>query len=226
MRSGWWWGTEHWQAYQKDYNLNGKPPEYKSSPLAADHDFSDLPADYEVRAHLSQVVDLAQRGPVDPERPHGDLWQGVRRSYHGLIHQARDRYTIEPHYDIHEYRKVHAIANGRQPRATATYDHQGEWLRKGYGLLMGARDEEGWKSFAYWVVWEGGASYMSGPSIARSVQHGVIWESLVLLRAMGVRLAELGQVDWVTDKERGIAQFKGGFGGAAAEYWIAARTDT
>jgi hypothetical protein len=66
---------------------------------------------------------------------------------------------------------------------------------------------------------------MSGPSLTENVQHAVVWRSLEVLKARGVRLAELGQVDGphMTEKEKSIALFKQGFGGEPRPYLIARR---
>lgn len=219
--SAWFWNTPYWRDYQADYDAS-RPhtwPTYKSSPLANDHDFSDLPADYQVTEHRTQVVDLTQ---TDRQ-----LWQGVRDSYHSIVARARETYAItecEP-YHIFDYQKVHAEANGRQPRSNITYVHQRTWLADGLGLLVGAKDQTGWKAFSYWITYKGAAYYMSGPSIERSVQHGVIWASLLLLKGQGITLAELGQLDGATEKERNIGRFKAGWGGEARPFLIAKKQE-
>jgi hypothetical protein len=65
---------------------------------------------------------------------------------------------------------------------------------------------------AMWLIYNGGAYYASGPSIERNAMHSVIWESLQLLNLVA-RYVDMGQVDGKTEKERGIALFKCGFGG-------------
>jgi hypothetical protein len=52
------------------------------------------------------------------------------------------------------------------------------------------------------------------------VQQAVIWHSLKLVRAHGVRLVELGQTDGETEKERNIGKFKAGFGGTSQPFAI------
>jgi hypothetical protein len=201
-----------------------RPDAYKSSPLASDHDFTDLeqhPEQWEARTHWTQVLDLTV--PVE------ELWRGVRKSFHSIVHRAQDRYEIVPawtHPAIWDYQRVHADANGGPPRSQATYEHQWQWLADGQGLLMLAQDPERLGvavAAAYWIVYQGSAYYASGPSVERSVQHAVIWESLIWLKANGVTLAELGQIDGETEKERNIGKFKAGFGGAAQPFTIARR---
>jgi len=223
MRSAWWWGTPQWETYQVDYwKGRERPEEYKISPLADDHEFPYAEcANYEFTKHQTQVIDLTL--PVET------LWRGVRASYHSIIHRAQERYEIVPawtHPAIWDYQRVHADANGGPPRSQATYEHQWQWLADGQGLLMLAQDPERLGmtvAAAYWIVYQDKAYYASGPSVERSVQHAVIWESLIWLKANGVTLAELGQIDGETDKEKNVGKFKAGFGGAAMPFTIARR---
>jgi len=76
---------------------------------------------------------------------------------------------------------------------------------------------------ALWILYEGGAYYASGPSVEKNVQHAVIWKSLELLKAKGIRLVELGQIDGETEKEKNIGKFKGGWGGTVQPFTIARR---
>jgi hypothetical protein len=132
-----------------------------------------------------------------------------------LINKAERTYDIAMHDDIEDYRALHAEANHGQPRPTRTYEIQGEWLTARNGLLVMADQIQPRKyvAAAYWIIFNHGAYYASGPSLERNVQHAVIWKSLWLLKAMGVTMVELGQVDGETAKERNIGLFKKGFGG-------------
>ena len=116
------------------------------------------------------------------------------------------------------YQHLHGEANGGQPRPDKTYDLQQQWIRQGNGMLVGCN-----AAFAFWILYEGGAYYASGPSVEKNVQHAVIWKSLELLKAQGIRLVELGQIDGETEKERNIGKFKAGFGGTAQPFTIARR---
>jgi lipid II:glycine glycyltransferase (peptidoglycan interpeptide bridge formation enzyme) len=76
---------------------------------------------------------------------------------------------------------------------------------------------------AFWIVYNGCAYYASGPSLEKNVQHAVILESLVQLKARGITLVEMGQTDGATEKERNIAKFKRGFGGSERPYMVIRR---
>lgn len=219
MRSAWWWGTEQWATYQAAY-YSDRPQvaEWKSSPLANDHDLGDVPDGYEIVTRQTQVIDLSYPLPT--------LWQGVRKSYHSIIHRANEQWEVEAeqtHPSMLLYQSLHAKANGRQPRVDATYECQEKWLRGGHGLLVSAHDWDNcamWAACSYWIVYKGCAYYASGPAIERNVQHAVIWKSLELLKARGIQFVEMGQIDGETEKEINIGKFKAGFGGRPVPFQI------
>ena len=221
MRSAWWWNTKQWAEYQAAYYAGReRPEEYKSSPLADDHDFDWTDENrklYQLNVHQTQVIDLT----VSMEQ----LWRGVRKSYQSLINKGFRTYDVEISDDILAYQHLHALANGVQPRPDETYAQQGNWLASRNGLLVMADipGVERYVAAAYWILYCDEAYYASGPSIEKNVQHAVIWKSLELLKAMGVRLAELGDIGWRTTKEEGISKFKRGFGGYAVPFTVVTR---
>lgn len=217
MKSGWFWNSERWAEYQHHYYSDRDPvTEWKSSPLANDHDIGDVPDGYEIITRRTQVIDLSY--------PLETLWAGVRKSYHSIIHRANEEHCISEHSygGIGFYQRLHAVACNGQPRCDETYRCQENWLRDGYGMLVMARAAMSGKFAAasYWIVYKNCAYYMSGPSIEKNVQHAVIWHSLELLKARGIMKAELGQIGGDTLKEMNIGKFKVGFGGHAEPFQI------
>lgn len=219
MRSGWWWGSEEWKRYLAEY-AKTRPEclnEWKSSPLANDHDFSDVDFDdadtsHIYSNHLSQVIDL---------RTH--KWSDVRKSYHSIIHRGQERYTIEEDQNILLFRLVHHCAFGNV-RNAQTFAIQQEWMRAGNAMAVTARnDKYGTNASALWVIYKDCAYYASGPSTENNTMHAVIWKSLQLLKERGVTLVELGQIDGETEKEKNIGKFKAGFGGEAKTFTIVRR---
>jgi hypothetical protein len=208
-----------WHEYQLAYHYGQIHDEYKSSPLADDHEFCwDTQREhYDLAVHQTQVLDLS---PSLEE-----LWRGVRKSYQSLINRGLRSYDVEINDDIEAYVLLHAQANGGSPRSSETYACQGRWLTTRNGLLIMADrlDHTEYVAAVYWIIYQGGAYYASGPSLEKNIQHAVIWKSLELLKAMGVRLIELGQIDGETDKEKSIGHFKAGFGGQSAPYTVATR---
>jgi hypothetical protein len=223
MRSAWFWGTKEWAKYQLAYYHGHVLDEYKSSPLASDHEFEWTDENrrlYELSVHQTQVLDLTV--------PLEELWRGVRKSYHSIIHRANEQWEIEEVGvgGTADYQRLHAQANGGQPRPDATYECQRQWIDSGDGLLVVAHDWDDLQmsvAASYWILYEWCAYYMSGPSIEKNVQHAVIWRSLELLKDKGIRLVELGQIDGETEKERNIGIFKRGFGGTTMPFTVATR---
>ena len=218
MKSAWFWNTTMWGQYQDWYHLTRPEVEsYKTSPLADDHEFGNAGAwdeFYDFSTHQTQVLDLTP--------PLADLWKGVRKSYHSEIHRVDERYTIMVSGRVDDYKALHARANGGQPRHDMTYELQKQWIAEGYGVLIATALPEP-VAAAYWIVYEGCAYLMSGPSTEDDVQKSVLWYSIGYLKSRGVRLLELGQIDGETEKERNIGRFKTGFGGKSAPFTIARR---
>src|SRR3990167_1983057 len=106
MRSAWWWNTKQWAEYQAAYYAGReRPEEYKSSPLADDHDFDWTDENrklYQLNVHQTQVIDLT----VSMEQ----LWRGVRKSYQSLINKGFRTYDVEISDDILAYQHLHALA--------------------------------------------------------------------------------------------------------------------
>jgi hypothetical protein len=225
MRSGWFFGTEEWNRYLQEY-AKTRPEclhEWKSSPLADDHDLSeavpwdewdDVPA-YTTEEHLSQVIDL---------RTH--KWSDIRKSYHSIIHRAEDTHHFTS-TSIMPYMLAHITAFGAV-RHSNTFKIQESWIQSGNALAVcaykGTHDlKPSPLTAALWIIYQGCAYYASGPSSERDVQHAVIWNSLQLLKARGVTLVDMGQIDGETEKERNIGKFKQGFGGEAKPFTIVRR---
>ena len=221
MRSGWFWGTKEWAEYQQAYHHGQAPDEYKSSPLADDHDFDweHERTNYDLSVHQTVVLDLT--------KTREQLWQGVRKSYHSIIHRAEELSCIEESQSIMPFRILHHEVFGNA-RSEQTFIIQQQWMKQGNAMSVVAsiKADEGTQAniaAALWILYEGCAYYASGPALKKNVQHAVIWKSLELLKAKGIRLVELGQIDGETEKEKSIGVFKSGFGGAVQPFTIARR---
>lgn len=91
-------------------------------------------------------------------------------------------------------------------------------------MTVSAENKKGeFVAAALWIVYQNCAYYASGPSLEKNTMHAVIWKSLQLLKARGVTLVELGQIDGETEKEQNIGKFKQGFGGEAKPYTVVRR---
>lgn len=219
MRSAWWWGTEEWQRYLEEYTKS-RPEclrEWKSSPLASDHSFieaelSSSCTQWDVTRHFTQVLDL---------RTH--KWSDVRKSYHSIIHRGQEQLEAIEEEDILVFKNVHQCAFG-SVRSIGTYDIQNYWVKSGNAMVVSAfNKKEECTAAALWIIYQGCAYYASGPSTEKNTMHAVVWKSLQLLKARGVTLVELGQIDGETEKEKNIGKFKTGFGGEVKPFIIVRR---
>lgn len=219
MRSGWFWGTSMWAEYLAEY-AKTRPEclhEWRSSPLANDYNLSDaisldgVSDRYIIETHESQVIDL-----------HTHKWSDVRKSYHSVIHRAQERCEIQEEQTIREFKLIHRCAFGTV-RNDETFAIQGSWMPE-HAMVVTALDANcELVAAALWIIYQGSAYYASAPSTASNVMHAVIWKSLQLLKARGVCLVDMGQIDGETEKERNIGKFKAGFGGEAKPFTIVRR---
>jgi hypothetical protein len=216
MRSGWFFGSSYWADYLFAYSSDHPQcrNEYRSSPLANDADLSEAYEQHDawlIDEHETMVLDM---------RLH--QWADLRKSYHALIHRAQDRFDIREHHDISAFRAVHRLTFG-EVRSEGTFDIQQRWCKEGIGMAVVACERDLPVAAAYWIIYQGGAYYASGPALQRNVMHGVIWASLELLKTRGVHRIDMGQTDGKTQKEKNIGKFKSGFGGTAMPFTIARR---
>jgi hypothetical protein len=168
------------------------------------------------RSWTTTVLDLTQ--------PEAALWRGVRRSYHALIHKAERQHTIlaaSAAWAVEVAHRIHAQASGRETRAPRTWDLMAEWAEAGRVTVALALQENSSPSsargMALVIRFKDAAYYASGATLEDGLSHALIWHLVTTLQCGGVREFEVG---WRarpgdTDKDRSIAFFKEGFGGAA-----------
>jgi hypothetical protein len=212
-----------WAEFQKAYeSSNHWKPEWKSSPLANDHDFSDafgengkLRTGWTAQVHHSRVVDL------DVEK---DLrWRAVRKSYRPLVHGALNRYEIGTHSCITPYMGLHRAQFGLV-RNDATFAVQQQMLQLGLAVLVVAVKESAAVGAAYWYVLKDAAYYGSACRVVDDVGHALVWESMAILKARGIRWVELGQVTGHNSpKELNVQFFKRGWGGVDKPFTVVRR---
>ena len=168
----------------------------------------------------TSVVDL--RGKED-----ADLWRGLRRSYHALIHQTERKVDValcgggdQSRTDvlIRKAQGIHVEASGRVTRSGETWRRQSDWLADGNAVLALAYRGDQPLAFAYTIRWKNWAYYASSASLEPSISHLLIWNTMQVLRADGrTEYFELGHLahDDEGEKAKGIAFFKKGFGGSS-----------
>ena len=218
MRSGWFWGTDMWEQYLQEY-AKTRPEclrEWKTSPLANDHFFTDDWSDshlFRYEQHQSQVIDL---------RTH--KWSDVRKGHKSDIKAGEKQVSIKQTTVDALFPYIHRAAFGTV-RNDATYNHQRQWMKDGYAMLAVSYEpkdalEVYYVSAVFWIIYQGSAYYASSPSIKKGIQHAVVYRSFDMLRERGVRFVDMGQIDG-EEQERGT--FKTGFGGEAKPFTIVRR---
>lgn len=167
----------------------------------------------------TSVVDL--RGKED-----ADLWRGLRRSYHALIHQTERKVDVglfgggdQSRADAltRKAQGIHVEASGRVTRSGETWRRQSDWLADGNAVLALAYRGDQPIAFAYTIRWKNWAYYASSASLEPSISHLLIWNTMQVLRSDGrTEYFELGHLahDDEGEKAKGIAFFKKGFGGS------------
>lgn len=155
------------------------------------------------------------------DRPEAELWRGVRRSYHALIHRLeRDAgLSVSEARTASDFlgvcRPLHLAEAGRDTRPLASWLVQGDWVDARAARCFVASRGSRPVGFAFVSVYERWAYYFSAASTERDVQHLIQWHAISELRSAGVLCYELGWMDKDGDseKDRQIAFFKRGFGG-------------
>lgn len=161
---------------------------------------------------------------VHLDKPEPELWTGVRRSYHSLIHRAEERFNLLVFGPTNRYatdvaRALHIKSAGRETRSLATWDLMGEWITTRNGVLAVAIRADGTNEpvgFAYVLRYKHWAYYASGATLELNLAHALQWQVLKALRCDGAtRFYEVGHdaEEGESEKAKGIARFKAGFGG-------------
>lgn len=168
-------------------------------------------AGWETSSWETQVVSLTQ--PVEA------LHAGLRKSYTALINHVNGSHEITVDWQgdlIEPFRQLHAADAGRETRPRGTWEMQRQWCQDGYGLIVGASLGGVLVAATYWIIYGRCAYYASSASLHKNVTHALVWRAMLELKKAGVEQLELG---WTTydksEKGKGIAQFKRGFGGEA-----------
>lgn len=191
-----WWETPQWLAYEEAY-----------------------------KSAVPRVQELAeatwQTRVIDLSLDEAELWRGVRKSYHAIIHKAERDLSIAEWFApcaCEVARDVHRQAAGRETRSSVTWSLMQDWIALRRGLMVGAERKgvhDSALAFVYVIVWGSWAYYASGASLELNVQHALIWRAMKELKARGVRYFEIGwQGHAQDDKGKAIEFFKTGFGGA------------
>lgn len=149
------------------------------------------------------------------------LLASLRKSYRQAVRKAEEHYDVSVSASreaVALARALHVQAAGRETRSERTWELQAEWCEAGHGLVALARDSQHVPvGFAYAIRYRGWAYYASGAVSCDGVGHALQWALMRALNADGeTAFYELGYDAGpeASEKERGIALFKSGFGGS------------
>jgi hypothetical protein len=176
-------------------------------------------------------VDRGATYVVDLREDEARIWQRIRKSYKALIHRT------ERDYDIGVFRApwaalvahtIHREASGHETRPDRTWALMEDWTTLGHAFVVlasrkGPLAYEVWPgadAYAYVICYKRWSYYASGA--ANKVDtHAVQWAAIKALKQSGGTFYELGHAarPQDTEKDRGVALFKSGFGGGTRP-WI------
>lgn len=176
---------------------------------------------------------------IDLRQPDSVRWSRVRKSFRQSIVRAKLKRAVfvvgsaaagrpateaDPGWAVEQARGLHLQSAGRVTRDPATWSHMADWVRRGDGLVAIAKAPTGsFVGYAYAIRWKDWAYYASGVTAERDLSHALVWALAEALALDGrTRYFEVGWDvrDGDTEKDRGIAFFKSGFGGERWPVWL------
>jgi len=95
------------------------------------------------------------------------LWQCLRKGHRSAIKTSEKILTTKLWHgeitsnEFEEYRKLHALAAGRVTRPINTFSKMFEWINNKKAFLIGAKDENGWLGFVFFLTYKKSAYYAS-----------------------------------------------------------------
>jgi hypothetical protein len=167
---------------------------------------------------------------VDLKASEQDIWKHIRKSYKSLIHKAEKDYHLAVYgasvatWAVECAHRLHVACAGGEMRAPLTWTLMTDWVANGSAVVAIASPSANQSpenqspqqpvGYAYAIRYKRWAYYASGGSLVNDVQHGLQWELIKALRADGRTAYELGYGAGLraSEKDKGIAHFKAGFG--------------
>ncbi|MCK4553852.1 GNAT family N-acetyltransferase [Candidatus Parcubacteria bacterium] len=130
------------------------------------------------------------------------------------------------------YKKMHQKAAGFKTRSDKSFELMHNWIKKGFGFLVGAELDGKFIGFEYYIVYKNnvyGASSANDADYADiPIRHKIEWEAILWMKKQGFSFYELGKqqygnliYDIPSKKELNITHFKKGFGGFAVPLFLA-----
>jgi len=125
---------------------------------------------------------------------------------------------------LHDFKVDYFRIAGKRTRPDTAFEILDKWLNRGRATLFVARHEGKIAGYVLILHWDRCAYYFMGCAEPErkdlNVSHFLIWKAIKVLQADGIKYLEMGEqpqnslYECPTDKEKGIAVFKRGFGGS------------
>jgi len=201
-----WWESDSWNRYEQ---ICGLDPGTRVRELKA--------------GRPRHIVDLTPSTDA--------LWRNVRKSYRPIIHAAEREYEIVTcgPTGMDYFRRLHALDAGRVTRPAESWELMADWVNVGWLILVGAKPRadvaertagagpaasttlDGWTAFAAFYTCEP-AYYGHAASLARNVNHALVWHAMLELKDLGCQWLDMGEVGATDQKGKDLEFFKRGFG--------------
>ncbi len=202
---------------------------YRSNPF--EHVKSGLESLIPVTVQFGFTSHILPTQIIDVRKSPVEILKGMRKGHRSDIRRAEkelegfvmsDKNASDDLFA--SYQQLHVKAAGGQTRPSETFEMMCQWIRDGYGILVGASLKGTPVSFAYVNIFKDCAYYSSAcndPEIKDlPLAHFVQWEILNWLHEHAFHYYEIGwqvydstEVVPASDKEVAISRFKRGFGG-------------
>ncbi len=168
---------------------------------------------------------------IDLQCNESDLRSDIRKSYRSLINWGERELAITVHDHgsmlpeiMEEFRQLHMAVAGRETRSPETWRLQYRQIVADQAFLITGRLSGKLVTAALFLHSPSYCFYGVGASVRemfdKPLSHAILWRSILEAKRRGCRLYEMGELmnlypQGYSDKERNLAVFRRGFGGAA-----------
>lgn len=167
---------------------------------------------------------------IDLTRSEDALHADIRRRYKSHINWGQRNLAIDVqgHTNlapaaIEEFHNLHVEVSGRETRSPETWLLQETQIRQGQGFLVTGRIDGKLVTGALFTCTSRYCYYGVGASIRemfdKPLSHAIMWRGICEAKRLGCQFFDIGELvdlypSGYSDKEKSIADFKRGFGGA------------
>jgi hypothetical protein len=168
---------------------------------------------------------------IDLQLEEDSLRRDIRKRYRTFINWGEKNLSITVHDHrnmipevIEEFRQLHLTVAGKETRSPETWRLQYRQIMENQAFVITGRLGEKLITAALFSCSPSYCYYGVGASMRdmfdKPLSHAILWRSILEAKRRGCRLYEMGDLADLyprgySDKEKSIADFKRGFGGAA-----------